>query len=141
MAQPRRRLLPTGLRKQLDERGTLDVLRHGIECSGCASRATGAVQARAGDEPGLAGQVRGQPLRVLRQAMTTHNDIIDLVLYLQRHSGGDSRTQDRLHAIGAGCGRSVPLRPQPPPQGQPAAEPLLDFPRGALVHFAVTTAK
>ena len=50
------------VRKQLDDRGTLEVLRFGVELLGLASAPeTGPVQTRTGHEPGVAGPVCRQP--------------------------------------------------------------------------------
>jgi type I restriction enzyme R subunit len=131
------------LREQLDQRGTLDVLRNGIELMGVR----GAVKV-AQFKPALAmnadllARYRANRLRVMRQVKySLHNEnCLDLVLFLNgipvatvelksdfTQSVGDAVDQYRFDRL-------------PHPRGQ-AAEPLLSFPRGALVHFAVSNSE
>ena len=128
------------LRDQLEQRGTLDVLRHGIELLGLKQPLK-----LAEFKPALAinadilARYAGNRLRVIRQVRySLHNEnCIDLVLFLNglpmattelktdfTQSIGDAIDQYRFDRF-------------PKPKGQ-VAEPLLSFPRGALVHFAVS---
>ena len=128
------------LRDQLDQRGTLDVLRHGIELIGLKSKLT-----LAQFKPALAlnadimARYAANRLRVVRQLRySLHNEnSIDLVLFLNgipvataelktdfTQSIDDAIDQYRFDRV-------------PNPKGQ-TAEPLLSFPRGAMVHFAVS---
>jgi type I restriction enzyme R subunit len=128
------------LRDQLEQRGTLDVLRHGIELLGLKQPLK-----LAEFKPALAinadilARYAANRLRVIRQVRySLHNEnCIDLVLFLNglpvatvelktdfTQSIGDAIDQYRFDRL-------------PKPKGQ-AAEPLLSFPRGALVHFAVS---
>jgi type I restriction enzyme R subunit len=129
------------LRKQLDERGTLDVLRHGIELLGLRRPLTLAqFKPALSMNPELQVRYAANRLRVVRQVRySLHNEnAIDLVLFLNgitvatvelksdfTQSVDDAVDQYRFDRV-------------PRPKGQSAAEPLLDFPRGALVHFAVS---
>src|SRR5512139_2873292 len=71
------------LRKQLDDRGTLDVLRHGVELLGLRQPLQLAqFKPALAMNPDLQGKYAANRLRVVRQVKTTHNDIIDLVLFL-----------------------------------------------------------
>lgn len=76
-------ILVDQLRKQLDNRGTLDVLRNGIDLIGLRSRLS-----LAQFKPALAmnadlqARYAANRLRVVRQVRTNHNDAIDLVLFL-----------------------------------------------------------
>jgi len=131
------------LRDQLDQRGTLDVLRHGIELLGLKQPLK-----LAEFKPALAINVdilaryAANRLRVVRQVRySLHNEnSIDLVLFLNglpvatvelktdfTQSIGDAIDQYRFDRL-------------PRPKGQ-AAEPLLSFPNGALVHFAVSNSE
>jgi type I restriction enzyme, R subunit len=133
-------LLLDRVRKELDNRGTLDVLRHGVEIAGLKSRI-----ALAQFRPALAGNAAiearyaANRLRVVRQLRySLHNEnCFDLVLFLNglpvataelktdfTQSVDDAVDQYRFDRL-------------PRPKGQ-APEPLLDFPRGALAHFAVS---
>ena len=128
------------LRDQLEQRGTLDVLRHGIEMLGLKQPLK-----LAEFKPALAinadilARYAANRLRVIRQVRySLHNEnCIDLVLLLNglpvattelktdfTQSIGDAIDQYRFDRL-------------PKPKGQ-VAEPLLSFPRGALVHFAVS---
>jgi type I restriction enzyme R subunit len=132
--------LLTRLRSELDKRGTLDVLRHGIEMMGLREKLSVA-QFR----PALAlnseieACYAANRLRVVRQVRYSvqNENCIDLVLFLNglpvatvelktdfTQSVGDAVDQYRFDRL-------------PRPKGQ-SPEPLLDFPRGALVHFAVS---
>ena len=131
------------LRDQLDQRGTLDVLRHGIELLGLKQPLK-----LAEFKPALAinadilARYAANRLRVVRQVRySLHNEnCIDLVLFLNgvpvatvelktdfTQSIGDAIDQYRFDRL-------------PRPKGQ-AAEPLLSFPNGALVHFAVSNSE
>lgn len=135
--------LLTRLRDQLDTRGTLDVLRHGIELLGLKTPLT-----LAQFKPALAinadilTRYAANRLRVVRQLRySLHNEnSIDLGLFLNglpvatvelktdfTQSIDDAVDQYRFDRI-------------PKPKGQ-AAEPLLSFPNGALVHFAVSNSE
>ena len=128
------------VRKSLDDRGTLDVLRNGVELIGLraplslaqfkpAMRMNGEIVAR----------YEANRLRVVRQVRysQTNENCIDLVLFLNglpaatvelktdfTQSVGDAVDQYRFDRL-------------PRPKGG-APEPLLTFPSGALVHFAVS---
>ena len=132
--------LLTRLRDQLDQRGTLDVLRTGVELLGVK----GPVKL-AEFKPALAmnpdivaryGQNRLRVVRQLRYSVANEN-CIDVVLFLNgvpvatvelktdfTQSIDDALDQYRTDRL-------------PHPKGQ-APEPLLRFPGGALAHFAVS---
>ena len=131
------------LRDQLDQRGTLDVLRHGIELLGLRQPLK-----LAEFKPALAinadilARYAANRLRVVRQVRySLHNEnCLDLMLFLNgvpvataelktdfTQSIGDAIDQYRFDRL-------------PRPKGQ-SAEPLLSFPNGALVHFAVSNSE
>lgn len=73
------------LRKQLDDqnRGTLDVLRVGVEMLGLkAPLKMAQFKPALAMNPDLQARYAANRLRVIRQARTNHDDIIDLVLFL-----------------------------------------------------------
>ena len=131
------------LRDQLDQRGTLDVLRHGIELLGLkAPLQLAQFKPALGINPDILARYNANLLRVVRQVRySLHNEnSIDLVLFLNglpvatvelktdfTQSIGDAIDQYRFDRL-------------PRPKGQ-AAEPLLSFPNGALVHFAVSNSE
>ncbi|WP_422929147.1 type I restriction endonuclease subunit R [Singulisphaera sp. PoT] len=128
------------LRDQIDQRGTLDVLRHGIEMLGLRDKLTLAqFKPALALNPEIMARYEANRLRVVRQVRySLHGEnCIDLVLFLNglpvataelktdfTQSVGDAIDQYRLDRL-------------PRSKGQ-AAEPLLSFPGGALVHFAVS---
>lgn len=128
------------LRDQLDQRGTLDVLRHGVELLGLRQPLKLAeFKPALAMNPDILARYAANRLRVVRQVRySLHNEnCIDLVLFLNgvpvatvelktdfTQSIDDAIDQYRFDRL-------------PRPKGQ-AAEPLLSFPNGALVHFAVS---
>jgi type I restriction enzyme R subunit len=131
------------LRDQLEQRGTLEVLRHGIELFGLKQPLK-----LAEFRPALAinadilARYAANRLRVVRQVRySLHSEnSIDLVLFLNglpvatvelktdfTQSIGDAIDQYRFDRLPQSKGK--------------AAEPLLSFPRGALVHFAVSNSE
>ncbi len=132
-------MLLNRLRKVLDERGTLEVLRQGFDMLGLRApiRLAQFKPALAMNEA-LQARYAANRLRVLRQVRTNHDDIIDLVLLLNGVPVATAEiktdfTQDVNRAIDQYRFERIPR-----PKGKASAEPLLDFPRGALVHFAVS---
>jgi type I restriction enzyme R subunit len=132
------------IRKQLDDRGTLDVLRHGVEILGLKQPL-----ALAQFKPALAmnadilARYNANRLRVVRQVRysTFNENCLDLVLFL---NGLPVATVELKTDFTQSVGDAVDqyrFDRHPRPKGQGAAEPLLEFPRGALVHFAVSNAE
>ncbi len=128
------------IRKQLDERGTLEVLRRGVEMIGLR-----APVALAQFKPALAMnsdlQTRydANRLRVVRQVRysLSNENSIDLVLFL---NGLPVATAELKTDFTQGIQDAVDqyrFDRLPAPKGKPP-EPLLGFPGGALVHFAVS---
>ena len=131
------------LRDQLDQRGTLDVLRHGIELLGLRQPLKLAeFRPALAINPDILARHAANRLRVVRQVKYSLHceNSIDLVLFLNgvpvatvelktdfTQSVGDAVDQYRFDRL-------------PRPKGQ-EAEPLLSFPRGALVHFAVSNSE
>src|SRR4051812_19874364 len=131
------------LRDQLDQRGTLDVLRHGIEILGLKQPLKLAeFKPSLAINPDILARYAANRLRIVRQVRySLHNEnCLDLVLFLNgvpvatvelktdfTQSIGDAIDQYRFDRL-------------PRAKGQ-TAEPLLSFPNGALVHFAVSNAE
>src|SRR5450830_1866919 len=125
------------LRDQLDQRGTLNVLRHGIELLGLKQPLK-----LAEFKPALAinadilARYAANRLRVVRQVhYSLHNEnSIDLVLFLNGLpvATGELKT-DFTQSIGDAIDQYRFDR-----NPRQAAEPLLCFPSGALIHFAVS---
>jgi len=135
--------LLTRLRHQIDQRGTLDVLRHGIELLGLKQPLT-----LAQFKPALAinadilARYHANRLRVVRQVKYSvqNQSSIDLVLFLngvpvvtaELKTDFTQKIEDAID--------QYRMDRHPKPKGQPA-EPLLSFPNGALVHFAISNSE
>lgn len=132
------------LRKQLDDRGTLDVLRHGIEVIGLkAPLALAQFKPAMGANPDITARYAANRLRVIRQVKySLHNEnCIDLVLFLNGIPVATVELKTDFTQSVEDAVDQYRFDRHPKPKGQPAAEPLLEFPRGALVHFAVSNSE
>jgi type I restriction enzyme R subunit len=128
------------IREQIDARGTLDVLRHGVDLIGLRSRLPLAqFKPALAMNPEITARYAANRLRVVRQVRYSvqNENCLDLVLFLNgipvatvelktdfTQSVQDAVDQYRFDRL-------------PKPKGG-TAEPLLTFPSGALVHFAVS---
>ena len=127
-------------RKELDNRGTLDVMRHGIGLTGLKTNIQ-LSQFR----PALAGNSEVESryalnrLRVVRQLrFSLHNEnCIDLVLFLNGLPVATVELKTDFTQCVDDAVDQYRFDRLPRRKGQ-APEPLLEFPRGALVHFAVS---
>ena len=132
------------IRKQLDDRGTLDVLRHGVELLGLKQPLM-----LAQFRPALAinseilTRYAANRLRVVRQVRySLHNEnSIDLVLFLNGLPVATVEVKSDFTQSVHDAVDQYRFDRHPRPKGQGASEPLLDFPRGALVHFAVSNSE
>ena len=135
--------LLTRLRDQIDQRGTLAVLRHGVELLGLKKPVS-----LAQFKPALAindeilTRYAANQLRVVRQVRySQHNEnSLDLVLFL---NGVPVATVELKTDFTQSIDDAIDqyrFDRRPHPKGQ-AAEPLLSFPNGALVHFAVSNSE
>jgi type I restriction enzyme R subunit len=131
------------LRDQIDQRGTLDVLRHGIEFLGLKQPLK-----LAEFKPALAinadilSRYAANRLRVVQQVKySVHNEnCLDLVLFL---NGVPVATVELKTDFTQSIGDAIDqyrFDRNPRPKGQ-TPEPLLSFPNGALVHFAVSNSE
>jgi len=130
------------VRKQLDDRGTLDVLRHGIELLGLRQPlAMAQFKPALAMNPDLQAKYAANRLRVVRQIRYSlvNENAIDLVLFLNGIPVSTSELKTDFTQRVEDAVDQYRFDRNPRPKGQAAAEPLLDFPRGALVHFAVST--
>lgn len=128
------------LREQIDQRGTLDVLRQGIEILGLRQPLKLAqFKPALGINPEILSRYAANRLRVVRQVRySQHNEnCLDLVLFL---NGLPVATVELKTDFTQSIGDAVDqyrFDRHPHPKGK-APEPLLSFPNGALVHFAVS---
>ena len=108
------------LRDALNQRGTLDVLRHGIELLGLRQPlALAQFKPALAMNPDILAKYAANRLRVVRQVRySLHNEnAIDLVLFLNGIPVATCGVEERLHAVGGGRGGSIPLRPRPTTEG------------------------
>ncbi len=90
------------LRDAINQRGTLDVLRHGIEFLGLRQPlALAQFKPALAMNPEILTKYRANRLRVVRQVRySLHNEnAIDLVLFPERHPGDHLRAEKRLYSI------------------------------------------
>lgn len=128
------------VRDQLNKQGTLDVIRHGIDFLGVQGKLKLAMfKPASGINPEILERYHANRLRVVRQVRysLSNENSIDLVLFLNGIpiSTIELKT-DFTQSVSDAIFQYKKDR-HPKPKGQ-AAEPLLSFPGGALVHFAVS---
>jgi type I restriction enzyme, R subunit len=133
-------LLVARVREQINSRGTLDVLRHGVELIGLRSKLSLAQfrPALAMNEE-LRARYAANRLRVVRQVRYSLNNenCIDLVLFLNGIPVATVELKTDFTQCVEDAVDQYRFDRLPHPKGQ-AKEPLLLFPAGALVHFAVS---
>lgn len=132
------------IRKQLDDRGTLDVIRHGVELLGLKQPLQLAqFRPALGMNPELQAKYAANRLRVVRQVhySTANENSIDLVLFLNGLPVATIELKSNFTQSVQDAVDQYRFDRNPKPKGQGHAEPLLDFPRGALVHFAVSNSE
>lgn len=128
------------LRDQIDQRGTLDVLRHGVELMGLRQPLKLAeFKPALAMNPDILARYQANRLRVIRQVKySLHSEnCIDLVLFLNGISVATVELKTDFTQSIDDAVDQYRFDRLPKPKGQ-AAEPLLSFPNGALVHFAVS---
>ncbi|MBY6117830.1 DEAD/DEAH box helicase family protein [Mameliella alba] len=131
------------VRKQIVARGTLDVLRHGIEMMGVRGTLKLAeFKPALAENAEIMARYAANRLRVVRQVRysTAKGDSIDLVLFLNGIPVATAELKtDFTQSIGDAIDQyRFDRPPRTPGHG---AEPLLSFHSGALVHFAVSTSE
>lgn len=128
------------LRDQIDQRGTLDVLRNGIDLLGLKQPLKLAeFKPALSINPDILARYQANRLRVIRQVRYSvqNENCLDLVLFLNGVPVATVELKtDFTQSVGDAIDQYRYDR-DPHPKGK-SAEPLLSFPRGALVHFAVS---
>ena len=128
------------LRDQLDQRGTLDVLRNGVELLGLKQPLPLAqFKPALVINPDILARYEQNRLRVVRQVRySLHNEnCLDLVLFLNGVPVATAELKTDFTQKVTDAIDQYRFDRDPHPKGM-SAEPLLSFPRGALVHFAVS---
>ncbi|MDZ4800316.1 MAG: DEAD/DEAH box helicase family protein [Bryobacteraceae bacterium] len=133
----------TRLRDQLDQRGTLDVLRNGIELLGLKQPLKLAeFKPALAMNPDILARYEANRLRVVRQVRySLHNEnCLDLVLFLNGIPVATVELKTDFTQSIKDAVDQYSFDRLPRPKGQ-SPEPLLSFPGGALVHFAVSNSE
>jgi type I restriction enzyme R subunit len=131
------------VRKQIDDRGTLDVVRHGIEMVGVRGMIQLAqFKPAMGVNPDIIAAYQANRLRVVRQLRysTANENSIDLALFLNGIAVATVELKTDFTQSIADAIDQYRFDRLPRPKGQ-NPEPLLSFPNGALVHFAVSNSE
>lgn len=135
------KVLAERVRKCLNEQGTLEVLRRGVEMVGL-KKPLSLVQFKPalGINPAIQQAYTANRLRVVRQvhhSLNNQKDAIDLVLFVNGIAVATAELKsDFTQGIGDAVDQYRFDRNTTPKGG--LVEPLLAFPGGALVHFAVS---
>jgi type I restriction enzyme R subunit len=134
-------VLRARLRDSINARGTLDVLRHGIEMLGLRQPlALAQFKPSLAMNPDILARYASNRLRVVRQVRySLHNEnAIDLVLFLNGIPVATVELKSDFTQSVQDAVDQYRFDRDPRPKGHNTAEPLLSFPNGALVHFAVS---
>lgn len=132
------------VRDTLNKSGTIAVLRHGVELLGLRQPlAMAQFKPALAMNPELVQKYNANRLRVVRQVRySLHNEnAIDLVFFLNGIPVATVELKtDFTQSVGDAVDQYKYDR-NPKPKGQTTSEPLLTFPSGALVHFAVSNSE
>ncbi len=135
------KVLAERVRKCLNEQGTLEVLRRGVEMVGL-KKPLSLVQFKPalGINPAIQQAYAANRLRVVRQvhhSLNNAKDALDLVLFVNGLAVATAELKsDFTQSVGDAVDQYRFDR-NPAPKGG-LVEPLLSFPGGALVHFAAS---
>jgi type I restriction enzyme R subunit len=133
-------MLLNRLRQSIDQLGTLHVLRHGFDVLGLRKELKMAqFKPALAMNPDIMTRYAANRLRVVRQVRySMHNEnSIDLVLFLNGIPVATVELKTDFTQSIEDAVNQYRFDRNPAPKGQ-SAEPLLSFPNGALVHFAVS---
>ncbi len=135
------KVLAERVRKCLNEQGTLEVLRRGVEMVGL-KKPLSLVQFKPalGINPAIQQTYTANRLRVVRQvhhSLNNAKDALDLVLFVNGIAVATAELKSDFTQSVADAVDQYRFDRNPAPKGG-LVEPLLGFPGGALVHFAVS---
>jgi type I restriction enzyme R subunit len=132
------------LRDSINQRGTLDVLRHGIELLGLRQPlALAQFKPALAINPDILAKFAANRLRVVRQLRySLHNEnALDVGLFLNGIPVATAELKTNFTQSVEDAIDQYRFDRDPRPKGQGSAEPLLSFPSGALVHFAISNSE
>lgn len=134
-------VLAERVRKNLNERGTLDVLRRGVEMLGLREPLELAqFKPALAINPAIQARYAANRLRVVRQVCHSPNNpkaALDLVLFVNGIAVATAELKSDFTQSVYDAVDQYRFDRHPLPKGG-VSEPLLSFPGGALVHFAVS---
>lgn len=136
-------VLADRVRKSLNERGVLDVLRNGVELVGARGRIQMAqFKPAMSMNPEIVRRYDANRLRVARQVKYAlgNENCLDLVLYLNGIPVATAELKSDFTQSVEDAINQYRFDREPRPKGG-REEPLLAFPGGALVHFAVSNSE
>jgi len=131
------------VRKQIDGRGTLDVIRHGVEMVGVRGMISLAqFKPAMGMNPEIIAAYQANRLRVVRQLRysVANENCLDLALFLNGVPVATAELKTNFTQSITDAIDQYRFDRLPRPKGG-NAEPLLTFPTGALVHFALSNSE
>ena len=135
------KVLAERVRKSLNERGTLDVLRRGVEVLGLKEPLSLAqFKPALAINPTIQANYAANRLRVVRQVTHSPNNPkaeLDLVLFVNGIAVATAELKSDFTQSVHDAVDQYRFDRHPHPKGG-VSEPLLGFPGGALVHFAVS---
>ncbi|NCA73121.1 MAG: type I restriction endonuclease subunit R, partial [Sphingobacteriia bacterium] len=129
---------------EIDARGTLDVLRNGVSILGVKKPiALAQFKPAFGVNPELKARYAANRLRVVRQLRYSvhHENSLDLGLILNGVPVATAELKTDFTQSVEDAVDQYRFDRNPKPKGQAKAEPLLSFPNGALIHFAVSNSR
>jgi type I restriction enzyme, R subunit len=136
-------MLATRVRDQINQRGTLDVLRHGVDLLGLKQPLKVAQFKPAfGINQEITERYNANRLRVVRQVRYSlqNDNCLDLVLFLNGIPVATAELKTDFTQSVEDAVDQYRFDRHPHPKGQ-SAELLLTFVKGALVHFAVSNSE
>lgn len=136
-------VLVNRLRDCIRAEGTLHVLRHGIDVFGLKGKLEMAqFRPALAMNPELMARYKANRLRVVRQMKYSlaNENCIDLVLFLNGIPVATAELKSDFTQSVEDAVQQYKYDRDPKPKGS-SAEPLLSFPSGALVHFAVSNSE
>jgi type I restriction enzyme R subunit len=139
-----REIIIKRLRNEINQRGTIDVLRQGIDCMGLKKKLiTAQFKPALGINTEVQGKYLANRLRVVRQLRYSlfNENSIDLVLFLNGIPVATIELKSDFTQSVTDAIDQYRYDRNPKPHGQLSAEPLLSFPNGAVVHFAVSNSE